>query len=53
MKKSGILNKYWWIAALAALVLVNIIASFVHMRADLTAEKRYTLSPSTRRMLDG
>jgi len=51
MKKRGILNKYWWIAALAALVLVNIIASFVHMRADLTAEQRYTLSPSTRRML--
>jgi len=51
MKPSRIFNKYWWIAALAALVLVNIVASFLPMRADLTAEKRYTLSPSTRRML--
>ena len=50
MKNSGA-SKYWWIAALIALVLVNIIASFIHMRADLTAEKRYTLSSSTRRML--
>jgi len=50
MKKSGI-AKYWWIGALIALVLINIIASFIHASADLTAEKRYTLSPSTRRML--
>lgn len=52
MKKSGA-SKYWWIGALIALVLINIIASFVHMRADLTAGKRYTLSSSTRRMLAG
>ena len=52
MKNRGT-SKYWWITALAALVLANIIASSVHMRADLTAEKRYTLSPSTRRMLGG
>ncbi|MBS1563684.1 MAG: gliding motility-associated ABC transporter substrate-binding protein GldG [Bacteroidetes bacterium] len=52
MKKNR-LAKYWWIGALAALVLVNILASFIHMRADLTAEKRYTLSSSTRRMLGG
>ncbi|HEY4149208.1 MAG TPA: GldG family protein, partial [Chitinophagaceae bacterium] len=50
MKKTGI-AKYGWIVALAALVLVNIIASFIHFRADLTAEKRFTLSASTRKML--
>src|SRR5882762_1295764 len=44
-------SRYWWIAALIALVLVNIIASFVHVQADLTAEKRYTLSSSTKKML--
>ncbi len=36
---------------LAILLLVNIIGSFAFYRLDLTAEKRYTLSPSTRKML--
>ena len=36
---------------LAILVLVNIIGSFVFYRLDLTSEKRYTLSPSTKKML--
>ncbi|HTL09707.1 MAG TPA: gliding motility-associated ABC transporter substrate-binding protein GldG [Chitinophagaceae bacterium] len=46
-------SKYWWIVLLALLVLVNIAASFFSLRADLTAEKRYTLSDPTRRMLAG
>lgn len=33
------------------IVLLNIIGSFAFYRLDLTAEKRYTLSPSTRKML--
>lgn len=33
------------------LALLNIIGSFVFTRFDLTAEKRYTLSPATRLML--
>lgn len=36
---------------LAIIVLLNIIGSFAFYRLDLTAEKRYTLSPSTRKML--
>lgn len=33
------------------LVALNIAASYIHTRWDLTAEKRYTLAPSTRTML--
>ncbi len=36
---------------LAIIVLLNIIGSFAFYRLDLTAEKRYTLAPSTRKML--
>ncbi len=33
------------------LILVNLISSFLFTRIDLTAEKRYTLSPATRQLL--
>lgn len=36
---------------LALLVAINIAASYFHGRWDLTAEKRYTLAPSTRTLL--
>ncbi|TSA27549.1 MAG: gliding motility-associated ABC transporter substrate-binding protein GldG [Bacteroidetes bacterium] len=35
------------------IVLVNIIASFVFTRVDLTAEKRYSLSPAVKSVLKG
>ncbi len=35
------------------ILLVNIIASFVFTRVDLTAEKRYSLSPAVKSMLKG
>ncbi|MBE0648273.1 MAG: gliding motility-associated ABC transporter substrate-binding protein GldG [Bacteroidales bacterium] len=35
------------------IVLINIIASFVFTRVDLTAEKRYSLSPAVKTMLKG
>ncbi|HEX6914564.1 MAG TPA: gliding motility-associated ABC transporter substrate-binding protein GldG [Chitinophagaceae bacterium] len=38
-------------APLAGFALVIYIASFVHYRADLTAEKRFSLSNSTRELL--
>jgi gliding-associated putative ABC transporter substrate-binding component GldG len=44
-------STYGWIGMLLLLVLVNWLFSFLHFRADLTAEKRYTLSPSTSNML--
>jgi gliding-associated putative ABC transporter substrate-binding component GldG len=49
--KKLLATKYWWIVLLAGLVLVNMAASFIHVRADLTAEKRYTLSAPTKKLL--
>ncbi len=39
------------LALLVALVFVNIISKYIFTRFDLTAEKRYTLSASTKEML--
>jgi len=33
------------------IILVNIIASFLFTRFDLTAEKRYSLSPATKKLI--
>lgn len=33
------------------LLLVNVLAFYAHFRLDLTAEKRFTLSPSTKKLL--
>ena len=52
MKTGNYFNgKYGWIALLALLVLANLAAGIWHLRVDLTAERRYTLSESTRRLL--
>ncbi len=45
-------SSYGWILVLLLLVVLNWVFSFLHFRADLTAEKRYTVSPSTSRMLE-
>lgn len=52
MKRSFI-GKGSWVLALLALFLMNGIASYLHYRFDLTAEKRYTLSASTQKLLRG
>lgn len=44
-------TKYWWVACIAALVLVNFVASILHFRLDLTSEKRFTVSEPTRKLL--
>jgi ABC-2 type transport system permease protein len=49
--KKILATKYWWIILLALLVLVNFAASWFTVRADLTAEKRFTLSQPTKKML--
>jgi ABC-2 type transport system permease protein len=36
---------------IAIVVLINIISTFINTRIDLTAEKRYSLSPSTKKLL--
>lgn len=38
---------------LTIIILINIISSFLFTRFDLTAEKRYTLSPATKDLLQG
>jgi ABC-2 type transport system permease protein len=48
-------KKYIQRAVLVVLLLVgvNIAASYLHGRWDVTAEKRYTLTPSTKQLLRG
>ena len=49
--KKVIASKYWWIFLLLALIVVNYLASIIHVRYDLTQEKRYTLSQPTKQLL--
>ncbi len=49
--KKMLAAKYWWIPLILLLVLINLIASYFSFRADLTAEKRFTLSPPTKKLL--
>ncbi len=44
-------SKYSWIYLLIALIAVNFLAAQFHYRIDLTKEKRYTLSNSTKKLL--
>lgn len=44
-------SKYWWLACIVLLVAINYLASFVPLRLDLTQEKRYTLSPATKKLI--
>lgn len=57
MKKKKINQKYSSLIRLALgiviIVFINIISSQLFTRADLTAEKRYTVSGDTREMLKG
>jgi len=48
LRKNNVLRV---ILGMVIVVLVNVIASFLFTRFDLTAEKRYTLSPATKSML--
>ena len=41
------------VITLIIIVLVNIIGSFVYTRLDLTSEKRYTLSDTSKDILKG
>ncbi len=45
-------NKFWWIGLVIAFALVIYLSSFVHYRADLTQEKRFSLSNSTKELLE-
>jgi len=41
----------WLVGLLAGIVLINVLASAVHYRFDLTEEKRYSLTPTSRDLL--
>lgn len=44
-------SQFWWLYLVAGFILINYAVSSLHYRIDLTAEKRYTLSNSTRNMV--
>ena len=44
-------SKYGWLVLLLLLVVINFFASRISARIDLTREKRYTLSKTTRELL--
>lgn len=50
VKRSNIL---YLVAGILIIVFVNVIGKYVYTRFDLTAEKRYTLSDSTKKLLKG
>nr|MBP8193566.1 Gldg family protein [Chitinophagales bacterium] len=39
--------------SLLALIVINLISNFFYHRFDLTEEKRYTLTSSTKKLLNG
>lgn len=41
-----------WAGLLAALVVINLLASFVHARFDLTEDKRYSISRTTNELVN-
>lgn len=44
-------NRYWWLAIILFFVAVTYLSSLIKYRIDLTEEKRFTLSPSTKKLL--
>lgn len=44
-------SKLGWLWLLVILIAINILASFIHTRFDLTKEKRYTLGKATKNLL--
>jgi ABC-2 type transport system permease protein len=48
MKKASLLQL---VLGVVIILMVNVIGSFIFTRFDLTAEKRYSLSPSTKELL--
>ncbi len=44
-------STFWWLFLLIIIAAINFIASSFHYRVDLTKEKRYTLSKTTKELL--
>lgn len=46
-------SRFRWYYLLLLLLVVNLVASRLYLRADITNDKRYTLSENTRHLLEG
>src|SRR5215210_1604331 len=46
-------KKFWWLWLALLFVFITYIASLTHYRIDLTSEKRFSLSQSTKQVLKG
>ena len=44
-------NTIWWIGLVIGLIAINYIASVFHQRFDLTEDKRYSITPTTKELL--
>jgi gliding-associated putative ABC transporter substrate-binding component GldG len=44
-------NNWWWIIVFGALIACNYLASILHLRIDLTNEKRFTISSPVKKIL--
>ncbi len=44
-------HKYWWLWLVVIFIGITYVVSVVHYRLDLTKEKRYSLSASTKKLL--
>jgi ABC-2 type transport system permease protein len=44
-------NTIWWIGLVIGLMAINYIASVFHQRFDLTEDKRYSITPTTKELL--
>jgi gliding-associated putative ABC transporter substrate-binding component GldG len=45
-------NKFWWVVPVVVFALAIYLSSFIHYRADLTQEKRFSLSKPTKQLLE-
>ena len=41
----------WWTGLMVSVVVINLIAAFAHFRIDLTEDKRYSVTPTTKELL--
>jgi gliding-associated putative ABC transporter substrate-binding component GldG len=46
-------KKTGWIVLITGLIAINFLASLIHFRFDLTEEKRYSLTKTTKNLLQG
>src|SRR6476660_7206969 len=44
-------NKYWWLTALILFPVITYVSSLFRYRIDLTAEKRFSLTTATKKLL--